>query len=157
MNYRQVACQQETMIGLENLLTMLTFLKKVWLWERNKDAWTRGQQWKQILIVPCWGAELEWVRVWCQKMLGCGKPLKLCWLTRIKAPSIFKISELRVNYFNEWKGSSDGENPRLGKGTFSKVASVTLAAGLGPSFPISYSASRFSGLVTVSSCCTKST
>lgn len=75
MNYQQVACQQETWIGLENPHTMLAFLQKVWLWERNKDAWTHGQHWKQILIGPRWGAELEWVRVWCQKVLGCGKPL----------------------------------------------------------------------------------
>lgn len=75
MNYQQVACQQETWIGLENPHTMPAFLKKVWLWEGNKDAWTRGQHWKEILIGPCWGAELEWVRVWCQKVPGCGKPL----------------------------------------------------------------------------------
>lgn len=75
MNYRQVACQQEPWIGLEIPHTMLIFLKKIWL--RNKDAWTHGQHWKQILIGPWWESELEWVTVWWQKVLGCRKPLAL--------------------------------------------------------------------------------
>lgn len=138
MNDRRVACQQETWIGLESLHTMLAFLKRVRLWERNKDARTRGRHWKQILtagelsssglesgVKKCWVVENH----------------QMCWWTRIKAPSIFEISKLRVKYLSGWKGKSDAENPRLGKG----APWWPLAAGLGLPFPVSYFASSFFG------------
>lgn len=51
-----------------------------------------------------------------------------------------------MKYVSGWKGSSDDEDPRLGKAT----PSWPLASGLGLSLPSSYFASSFFGPVTVS-------
>lgn len=57
---------------------------------------------------------------------------------------------MRVKYVSGEKGERDGENPSLGEGTLSQLASVIPATGLGPSFSVSGSAQHFSGPVTIS-------
>lgn len=57
---------------------------------------------------------------------------------------------MRVKYVSGEKGERDGENPSLGEGTLSQLASVIPATGLGPSFSVSCSAQHFSGPVTIS-------
>lgn len=82
MNYQQVACQQETWIGLESPHTMPAFLKKVWLWERGTKmpehmVSIESKYW----LAPAGGAELQWVSLMSEiagveKTINCADWLK---------------------------------------------------------------------------------
>lgn len=97
---------------------------------------------------PLLGRWLQWVRAWCQKVLGCGNPLTVL-IDQNKSSIYFLDLKIEGEICRRVEGQSDGENTGLHKGAFSELASVTLDTGLGPSFPISYSVERFSGPLTI--------